>query len=81
MADGAARRAALQTRLRETEWQTKRQDAQQVAEDAGLTERAWLGVELPGHRTGLRAFVVVGEAVLLAVRTDEEAHQVAARGA
>jgi hypothetical protein len=49
-----------------------------VAEDAGLTERAWLGVELPGHRTGLLAFVVVGEALLLAVRTDEEAHQVAA---
>jgi len=49
-----------------------------VAEDAAPTERAWLGVELPGHRTGLLAFVVVGEALLLAVRTDEEAHQVAA---
>jgi len=45
-----------------------------VAEDAAPTERAWLGVELPGHR----AFVVVGEVVLPAVRTDEEAHQVAA---
>jgi hypothetical protein len=49
--------------------------AQQAAEDGGPTARA-LGVELPGQPIGLLA--VVGEAVLLAARMDEEAHPMAA---
>ena len=40
--------------------------------------RAWLAVELPGRPIGLLAFAPVGEAVLLVVRTGEEAHRVAA---
>jgi hypothetical protein len=40
--------------------------------------RASLGVELPGRPIGLPALVPVGEAAMLAVRADEEAHRVAA---
>jgi hypothetical protein len=79
MADGVASRDAWSGLLRATAWQTKRQDAQRAVEDEGLMARALPAVELPVHRIGL-ALAVVGEAVLLvAVRTDEEACQVAAR--
>jgi hypothetical protein len=53
----------------------KRQDARRAAEDEGPMARASLAVDLPGHRIGLPALAVAGEAVLLvAARMDEEAH-------
>ena len=77
MAHEAALQAAMQAHLRETEWQTKPQDAQLAAEGADPMARGRRGVELPGHPIGLLA--VAGEAVSLAALMDEEAHQVAAR--
>jgi hypothetical protein len=74
--DAGEFRAAMQT-LRHAKSKMKRRGALRAAEDAGPMARARLAVEQPGLLIGRLA--VVGEAVLLAARTDEEAHQVAAR--
>jgi hypothetical protein len=55
----------------------KPQGAQRAVADEDPMARAWLAVELPRHRIGLLA--VAGEAVLLAVLMDEEAHPLATR--
>ena len=75
--DGRASQDARQGLLRATAWQTKRQDALRAVADEGPMARALLVVALPGVRIGLLA--LVGEAVLLMARMDEEAHQAAAR--
>ena len=77
MAHEAALQTAMQAHLRETEWQTKPQDAQLAAEDEGPMARALLPVELRGRPIGLPA--LAGEVELLAARRSEKAHQVAAR--
>ena len=56
-----------------------RQGAQRAAEDEGPMARAWLAVVPPGLL--IERLAVAGEAVLLAARTDEVAHQAAARPA
>jgi len=55
----------------------KPQDGQRVAADEAPMPRARLAVVLPGHPIG--ALAVEGEALSLAARTDEAAHQAAAR--
>ena len=77
MAHEAALQTAMQAHLRETEWQTKPQDAQLAAEDEGPMARALLAVELRGRPIGPPA--LAGEGELLAARRSEKAHQVAAQ--
>jgi hypothetical protein len=75
--DAGSPQDAAQGLLRATELQTKPQGAQRAAEGEGPMARGLLGVELLGHPIGLLA--VAGEAVLLGVLMDEDAHPLAAR--
>jgi hypothetical protein len=77
MADEQASQAAMQGILRGPEWWMMPQGAQRVAADEGPMAKARLAVVPQGHPIGVLA--VAGEAVLLRARTDEVAHQAAAR--
>jgi hypothetical protein len=67
----------MQGHLRGPEWQMMPQGAQRAAADEGPMARARLAVVPLEHPIGVLA--AAGEAVLPGARTDEVAHQAAAR--